>query len=140
MRMKRRGAIQPIDVAEGIAALEEAAAEIPEHVILRYGTLYGPDTWYDKTGAIAKKVLDRQLAATDGVSSFLHVEDAAHAALLALDWPAGPVNIVDDEPAAGTQWLPVYAEMLQAPAPQYEPGSNRGERGTSNAKARSEYG
>ena len=72
--------------------------------------------------------------------SFLHVEDAANAALLALDWPTGPVNIVDDEPAAGTLWLPLYAEALHAPVPAYQAESKRGERGASNAKARKKYG
>ncbi|WP_232699397.1 NAD-dependent epimerase/dehydratase family protein [Brevibacillus daliensis] len=124
---------------EGITALEGAVAEVPNHVILRYGTLYGPNTWYDKNGTMAEKVLLRQLHANDGVTSFLHVEDAANAALLALEWSTGPVNIVDNEPAAATHWLPVYADSLQAPVPEYQPG-NRGERGASNAKARNNYG
>ncbi|MGV2687009.1 NAD(P)-dependent oxidoreductase, partial [Clostridium perfringens] len=33
-----------------------------------------------------------------------------------------------------------YAEALQAPAPAYQAGSKRGERGASNVKARQEYG
>jgi nucleoside-diphosphate-sugar epimerase len=125
---------------DGIVALEEAVAEVPNHVILRYGMLYGPNTWYDTRGVMADKVLQRQLHASDGITSFLHVEDAANAAMLALDWPTGPVNVVDNEPAAGKQWLPVYADSLQAPAPDYQPGINRGERGASNTKAQSEYG
>jgi nucleoside-diphosphate-sugar epimerase len=124
----------------GIALLERGAAELPEHVILRYGMLYGPGTRYDRNGAIAERVRLGQMPATDGVVSFLHVEDAALAALLALGWPSGAVNIVDDEPAAGTEWLPVYASALQVPRPQVRRGSNRGERGASNAKAKSEYG
>ncbi|CAM3521863.1 NAD(P)-dependent oxidoreductase [Paenibacillus lupini] len=124
----------------GIIALERAVAEVPNHVILRYGMLYGPETWYDKRGVMAEKVLQRQLHANDGITSFLHVEDAANAAMLALDWPTGWVNIVDNEPAAGTQWLPVYADALQAPEPEYQPGRNRGERGASNTKAQNEYG
>lgn len=125
---------------DGIVALEDAVAEVPNHVILRYGMLYGPNTWYDKGGVMAGKVAQRQLHATDGITSFLHVEDAANAAMMALDWPTGPVNIVDNEPAAGKQWLPVYADALQAPAPEYQPGSNRGERGASNTKAKQDYG
>lgn len=125
---------------DGVAALESAVSEIEEHVILRYGMLYGPGTWYDTNGVMAERVRQRQVAATDGVTSFLHVEDAANAALLALDWPSGPVNVVDDEPAAGKEWVPYYAEMLGAPAPDIRDGANRGERGASNAKARSEYG
>jgi nucleoside-diphosphate-sugar epimerase len=125
---------------EGVAALERGAAELPESVILRYGMLYGPGTWYDRNGTIAERVRLGQVPATDGIVSFLHIEDAVLAALLALDWPPGAVNIVDDEPAAGTEWLPVYASALQAPKPDVQRGSNRGERGASNVKARSEYG
>jgi nucleoside-diphosphate-sugar epimerase len=126
---------------DGVAALEKIVTEIPHYVILRYGLLYGPDSWYDMEGFMADQVRLKQLPATDGVSSFLHTEDAANAALLALDWPSGPVNIVDDEPASGMEWLPVYASALGAPKPDVQPGqSNRGERGASNAKARREYG
>ncbi|RUT31634.1 NAD(P)-dependent oxidoreductase [Paenibacillus zeisoli] len=126
---------------EGVAALEQAAAEIPEHVILRYGTFYGPGTWYDNPGWIAEQVLQGQIQAGDGLTSFIHVKDAALAAVQALNWPSGAVNIVDNEPAAGRDWLPVYAEALGAPKPVYEPGLlNRGERGASNSKARLEYG
>lgn len=125
---------------EGIVALEEAVAEMPHHVILRYGMFYGPDTWYEAKGTMAEKVRNGELPATDGLTSFLHVEDAANAAMQALNWPTGPVNIVDDEPAAGKDWLPVYAQALNAPVPAYTSGSNRGERGASNAKARNKLG
>lgn len=125
---------------DGVTALERAVAEIPNHVILRYGMLYGQGTWYDHKGFMAEKTKLKQVPATEGVTSFLHVEDAANAALLALDWPSGPVNIVDNEPAKGIDWLPVYADALGAPKPDVQPGSNRGERGASNAKARKDYG
>src|SRR5947209_16876933 len=45
------------------------------------------------------------------------IDAAARAAVLALDWPTDPMNVLDDEPAAGTEWLPVYASMLGAPRP-----------------------
>lgn len=125
---------------DGIVALEQAVAEIPEHVILRYGMFYGPGTWYDIDGEMAKQVQNHQLLATDAVMSFLHVEDATYAALLALNWPSGPINIVDDEPAAGIDWLPIYAKALQAPAPEYQEGRQGWERGASNDKARTIYG
>jgi nucleoside-diphosphate-sugar epimerase len=125
---------------DGVIALEKAVSEIPNHVILRYGLIYGPGTWYGRQGLTAESVRLRQIPATDGVASFVHVEDAANAALLALNWPSGAVNIVDDEPAKGTEWLPVYALALEAPEPDVRPGSNRGERGAANAKARNDYG
>ncbi|MFC3745124.1 NAD-dependent epimerase/dehydratase family protein [Paenibacillus sp. GCM10012306] len=125
---------------DGIVALEGAVAEIPNHVILRYGTLYGAGTWYDIRGVMAEKARNSELPATNGISSFVHVEDAANAALLALDWSTGTLNIVDDEPAPGTAWIPVYAEALKAPAPEVQAGGSGWERGASNAKARNEYG
>ncbi|WP_242223788.1 NAD(P)-dependent oxidoreductase [Bacillus cereus group sp. BfR-BA-01380] len=125
---------------EGIMALEEKVSQMPEFVILRYGTLYGPGTWYATDGMIANQVRRQEMAATDGVVSFLHVEDAARAALLALDWPTGPINIVDNHPVSGNDWLPVYASAIGALQPSFQAGSNRGERGASNTKARKEYG
>ncbi|MCM3781899.1 NAD(P)-dependent oxidoreductase [Neobacillus mesonae] len=125
---------------EGIVALEKAVAEIPHHVILRYGMLYGPGTWYDRNETIALRVKNRELPATNGVTSFLHVEDAANAALQALEWPSGVVNVVDDEPAAGVQWLPGYADLLEAAAPELLAKRNEWERGASNVKARQVYG
>ncbi|NBD23661.1 NAD-dependent epimerase/dehydratase family protein [Paenibacillus glycinis] len=119
----------------GVAAMERAAAEMPEHVVLRYGLLYGAGTWYAADGLMAERARRRMLKATDGVSSFVHVDDAAQAAQLALDWPSGAYNIVDREPAAGTEWLPVFAQSVGAPAPIAEAGSARGERGARNAKA-----
>jgi nucleoside-diphosphate-sugar epimerase len=125
---------------EGVHALEQAVVEMPEGVILRYGTLYGPDTGYAADGPIAEQVRRGELPATDGVSSFLHIDDAARAAVLALDWPPGPINVVDDEPAPGTEWLPLYASLLGAPRPPVRHTRERWERGVSNAKARHQLG
>lgn len=127
-------------IINGVVALEEAVKQIPEYVILRYGTLYGPGTWYDKDGAMAEKVRNQGVQATDGVSSFVHVRDAANAAFLALEWSIGTYNIVDDEPAKGTEWLPVYAHALHAPRPEIHSGCSPWERGASNSKAKKECG
>ncbi|WP_213620595.1 NAD(P)-dependent oxidoreductase [Paenibacillus sp. J22TS3] len=132
--LPRQGTIQ------GVAALEEEVSRMPEPVILRYGKFYGPGTWFEQNEWMAEQVRLGQIPAQDGITSFVHVEDAARAAVLALDWPPGTVNIVDDEPASSREWLPVYADLLGAPAPTYEPGSARGERGALNTKARLHYG
>jgi nucleoside-diphosphate-sugar epimerase len=52
---------------EGIVALERAVTEITHHVILRYGMLYGPGTWYDHQGFMAEQILHGKVPATDGV-------------------------------------------------------------------------
>lgn len=131
---------------EGVLALERTVAEAPEGVVLRYGMLYGPGTAYDRHGRIAEQVLRGELAPTNDMASFLHVKDSARAALLALSWPKGIVNIVDDNPAPGTKWLPLYAQALGAPPPLPVPlppvdvPPDRRRRGVSNAKARGELG
>ncbi len=119
-----------------VQSLEQAVAQIPFGVILRYGMLYGPGTWFARDGLTTEQVRRGELIATDAVTSFLHVADAAQAALLALDWPAGAYNIVDDVPAAGTEWLPVYASLVSAPPPLVKRGAFGWERGASNARAR----
>jgi nucleoside-diphosphate-sugar epimerase len=102
---------------EGVAALERIVAELPEWVVLRYGTLYGPGTWYSKGGPMDDRVRAGELVPNSDVNSFLRVEDAAAAAVQALDWPTGPVNIVDDEPAAAAEWIPAFARSIGAPEP-----------------------
>ncbi|MHA4117228.1 NAD-dependent epimerase/dehydratase family protein [Bacillus cereus] len=124
----------------GILKLEKAVTELPESVILRYGTLYGPGTWYAENGLIANQVRNNEIIASDGISSFIHVEDAARATMLALNWPSGIVNIVDNYPATSKEWLPIYAAVIGAPKPKVQEGKNSWERGASNNKARKEYG
>jgi nucleoside-diphosphate-sugar epimerase len=77
--------------------------------------------------------------------SWLHVEDAASAAVAALERGApGIYNVVDDEPAPQPEWLPVLAKALGAPPPPaaemlprpYAPEMSL--RGASNAKAKRE--
>ena len=127
------------DTVKGVQSLEAAVAELPEGVILRYGFFYGPGTWYSRSGPFAEAVRQGKRPAGRGVSSFVHVKDAASAAMLALDWPAGVVNIVDDEPAAGTEWLPHFAMAIGAPPPPMgETGGH--EQGVSNRKARKQLG
>jgi len=79
----------------------------------------------------------------------VHVADAARATLLAVQGgDVGVYNVVDDEPAAVSDWLPLYARALGAPAPLEvgPPSSPYGRfgmleaRAATNAKARSELG
>lgn len=124
----------------GILKLEKAVTELPESVILRYGTLYGLGTWYAENGLIANQVRNNEIIASDGIISFIHVEDAARATMLSLNWPSGIVNIVDNYPATSKEWLPIYAAAIGAHKPKVQDGKNSWERGASNNKARKEYG
>jgi nucleoside-diphosphate-sugar epimerase len=124
---------------EGILALEKVVADIPEHVILRYGMLYGPGAWFARDGSIADQIRSGTFVATGDIASFVYVEDAARAAVLALTWPSGTINIADDEPAPATEWAPVLAALIGAPPPRVKEGPGNF-RGVSNAKARCRLG
>jgi nucleoside-diphosphate-sugar epimerase len=110
-----------------IVELEKAVLGTPniEGVALRYGTLYGPGTAYAPDGNIAYLVRRRHYPIVDGgrgVTSFLHVDDAAAAtALAAVSERTGAFNICDDEPAILAEWLPYYARLLNAPPPRQVP-------------------
>ena len=124
----------------GVAALETAVAELPAWVVLRYGLLYGPGTWYAADAMMADRARAGELTADADVSSFVHVDDAAAAAAAALGWPSGAVNVCDDEPAAGFDWLPVYCAAVGAPAPANADGRHGWARGASNSRARDDLG
>jgi nucleoside-diphosphate-sugar epimerase len=100
-----------------VAALEDIVAEAPEWVVLRYGLFYGPGTWYAKGALMDDAVRAGKLAPTNDVTSFVHIADAATAAVQALEWPTGPVNVVDDEPVTGTVWVPAFARSVGAAEP-----------------------
>jgi nucleoside-diphosphate-sugar epimerase len=126
-------------------------------VILRYGTLYGPGTWYDHDGGqvadAVRKGAVPLVGDARGRASFVHVEDAARAAVAALDGPPGVYNVVDDDPVEMAEWLPLYARALGGPEPErisVEDGLERlgwtevhrmtEQRAASNARAKAELG
>jgi nucleoside-diphosphate-sugar epimerase len=121
---------------DGIVALENTIQEIPNSVILRYGTLYGPGTWYDKNGIIAKQFMKGEMNVNDGVISFIHVKDAVDATVQAIDWKEGIYNIVDDTPVKANVWASYYAKQLLAPNPNYIHQNIPWERGASNQKVK----
>jgi nucleoside-diphosphate-sugar epimerase len=93
-----------------INALEAAVLGLSEGVILRYGLLYGPGTWYAADGPVAADARGGTIMATTRKTSFVHIDDAAEATIAALTWPAGAVNIVDDDPTDVHEWGPLYIE------------------------------
>jgi nucleoside-diphosphate-sugar epimerase len=127
-----------------------------EGVVLRYGFLYGPGTYYASDGSIAEQVRKRRFPVVgrgEGRSSYIHLHDAATATVAALERGSGIYNVVDDEPAALRDWLPLYAQAIGAKPPRRVPawlarmaagGSVAGMatqlRGASNAKAKAELG
>ncbi|WP_284741432.1 NAD-dependent epimerase/dehydratase family protein [Amycolatopsis sp. RTGN1] len=135
------GAPDRVATVGGVSSLETAVAELPEWVVLRYGTLYGPGTWYAPGALMARQAFAGTLPANADVSSFVHVDDAASAAVAALDWPTGAVNVCDAEPAAGYEWVPVFCSAVGAPEPARVAGERTGwARGADNTRARKELG
>ncbi|WP_188191188.1 NAD-dependent epimerase/dehydratase family protein [Nonomuraea sp. SYSU D8015] len=124
-----------------VATLESAARELPEWVVLRYGMFYGTGTWFEPRGLRADQARSGTLVADADVMSFVHVDDAATAAVQALAWPSGPVNVCDDDPAPGRDWLPAFCRAVGAPEPP-ENGTQRNgfARGADNRYARKHLG
>lgn len=152
----------PRDMAETLAAvrhLEDAVlgASWTEGIVLRYGAFYGPNTSMTAGSEQFEMVEKRKfpLVGTGaGVWSFIHIADAAEATVAAVDrGKPGIYNIVDDDPAPVSQWLPSLADTLGAKKPMHVPRFVgrlfAGEvgavfmteiRGASNAKAKRDLG
>jgi nucleoside-diphosphate-sugar epimerase len=92
---------------------------------LRYGFFYGPGTSIAKDGAIAELVRKRSIPIVGdgaGVWSFIHITDAARATVAAISrGQPGIYNVVDDEPAPVSAWLPALAEAVGAKPPRRLP-------------------
>lgn len=105
--------------------LEQQVMQAPalDGVILRFGWLYGPGTWYARDGSIAHDVRRGGypiVGSGRGTWSFIHVDDAASAIVAAAGHdPPGIYNIVDDDPARMNTWLPAFARAIGAPNPPY---------------------
>jgi nucleoside-diphosphate-sugar epimerase len=112
--------------ALALETLERSTVETPglEGVVLRYGFFYGPGSAYASDGAWAHDVRRRRFPIVGkgtGIFSYVHVDDAASATVLALDRGSGIYNVCDDDPAPMSEWLPVYAEALGAKPPRRVP-------------------
>ena len=145
----------PLEVIEGTTAINhlEDAVVRAGGAILRYGGFYGPGAHDDQLKLIRKRLFPLVGDGT-GHFSWVHVDDAASATVLAVEQKAtGVFNIVDDEPAAVSEWLPYLAECAGAKPPRRVPawlarllagemavGIMTEGRGFSNAKAKRELG
>jgi len=111
------------DIVRAIADLEQTVTQADgiEGLALRYGFFYGPGSGYAADGAQAEALRRRRFPVVgkgEGVHSFIHVDDAAAAAVRAMDQGSpGIYNVADDEPAQVADWLPYLAEVLGAPKP-----------------------
>jgi len=139
------------ETLDGIRYLEDATQKV-DGTVLRYGGFYG-----DASNAMVPVIRKRQFPLAGGgtgYTSFVHLDDAASATVLALEkGTRGVFNIVDDEPAPASEWLPYLAECVGAKPPMRLPlwvaRLAGGEvavsmltrtRGSSNARAKRELG
>jgi nucleoside-diphosphate-sugar epimerase len=112
---------------DAIRYLESAVvgADQLEGVALRFGNFYGPGTGFALDGDLVRLVRKRQLPIVGdgtGVWSFIHVDDVATATIAAIDHDQpGIYNIVDDDPAAVSVWLPELAKTVGAKPPWHVP-------------------
>jgi nucleoside-diphosphate-sugar epimerase len=116
-------------VQEAYLYLERAVTTIEwgEGLALRYGAFYGPGTSISlaSDAVMAAPIRTRRFPIVGdggGVSSYIHIADAAAATAVAVErGRPGVYNIVDDDPAAVREWLPVLATALDAKPPRRIP-------------------
>jgi nucleoside-diphosphate-sugar epimerase len=90
-------------------------------VALRYGSFYGPGAIDDQVELVRKRKFPLVGGGT-GYMSWVHLDDAASATVLAVEQKAaGVFNIVDDEPAPASEWLPYLAACAGAKRPMRVP-------------------
>jgi nucleoside-diphosphate-sugar epimerase len=128
--------------------LDQAVTDA-DGIALRYGGFYGA-----ANDGLVEPVRKRRLPIVGdggGIWSFIHLDDAAAATVLALEHDGPAIyNVVDDEPAPVREWLPVLADALGAKPPRHVPawlgrlaggeGAVMDYRGASNAKVKRELG
>jgi nucleoside-diphosphate-sugar epimerase len=119
----------PLDMLEGTAAhMSMAALRHVEDVVgkaggavMRYGGFYGPGATDDQVELVRKRQFPL-VGSGAGHASWVHLDDAASATVLAVEQQArGVFNIVDDEPAPASEWLPYLAECAGAKRPMRVP-------------------
>jgi len=149
----------PLEAVKGTAEVTKAISHLEDVVVraggavVRYGSLYGPGATDDQVKLVRKRMFPLVGGGT-GYFSWVHLDDAASATVLAVERRAkGVFNIVDDEPAPVSEWLPYLAECAGAKPPRRLPkwlarllagemvvGMMTEGRGFSNAKAKRELG
>jgi nucleoside-diphosphate-sugar epimerase len=144
--------LEPLEGTRAVSHLEDVVVR-DGGAVLRYGGFYGPGANDDQVALVRKRLLPIVGGGT-GYVSWVHVDDAASATVLAVEQRArGVFNIVDDEPAPLSEWLPHLAACAGAKPPRRLPawlvrlvagemvvGMMTEGRGFSNAKAKRELG
>ena len=142
------------EMRQTLDAIEHLERVVTESggIVLRYGGLYGSP--HDPQLELVRRRRFPIVGDGGGIWSFVHLDDAASATVLAVEQgEPGIYNIVDSDPAPVREWLPALAQAARAKPPRRVPRwlarLFAGEvgvvlmtetRGASNAKARRELG
>jgi nucleoside-diphosphate-sugar epimerase len=111
--------LDPTSTGQGAAAIRhlEEVVLAAGGAVLRYGAFYGPGATDDQVELIRKRQYPI-VGSGDGHMSWIHLDDAAAATVLAVEQrQRGVFNIVDDEPAPAREWLPYLAACAGAKPP-----------------------
>ena len=122
----------PADAEDGVAALRHLEAAVTgitwgDGIAIRYGAFYGPGTGIDAgpDAVMAEQIRRRRLPIVGrggGVTSLVHIADAASATVAAIErGKPGIYHVADDEPAQVREWLPALARALGAKPPRRVP-------------------
>jgi nucleoside-diphosphate-sugar epimerase len=152
----------PASISETLAAIKHVERVVIEAdgidgVVLRYGGFYGPGTSLASGGEQFEAIRERKFPVVGdgaGVWSFIEIRDAADATVAAIErGEPGIYNIVDDDPAPVSEWLPAAAKAVGAKPPRRFPrwlarilageamtSMMTETRGASNEKAKRELG
>ncbi|GIH19829.1 NAD-dependent epimerase/dehydratase family protein [Rugosimonospora africana] len=115
--------LDPTSTGQGAEAIRhlESAVFKAGGAVLRYGAFYGPGAIDDQVELVRKRQYP-VVGNGGGYSSWVHLDDAASATVLAVEQKArGVFNIVDDEPAPASEWLPYLAACAGAKRPMRFP-------------------
>jgi 2-alkyl-3-oxoalkanoate reductase len=143
-----------VQTLKAIKYVEQTVPEaVPEGIVLRYGSFYGPGASQVLLDTLRKRQLPIVGGGT-GIWSFIEITDAAAATVAAVERGApGVYNIVDSDPAPVADWLPYLARVAGAKPPLRVPAwvgrllagdfvvtQMTTVRGSSNDKARKDLG
>ncbi len=110
--------------SDAIAELERLTLDAGG-AVLRFGQLHGPGTIFAADGSMGKPAARGMLpvvhsSGRESVFSFTHPRDAASALVAILERPeaSGVFNVVDDDPAPVSEWVP---ELSRARGSSREP-------------------
>lgn len=124
-----------LTTVKGVYELENQSKRLKNHVILRYGFLYGENTWYAPNGFIHQQISAGMHRASEGIRSFIHIDDAISITIKSLEWNSGIYNVVNDVPVSEYEWAKYFCDKVGLKDIDIiAVAAQNWERGTSNSK------